>query len=322
MFFRIMFFRILALLPILALAQLSGDTDVTISTSTSREQNDAKLLAAVNKVYEQSHANDLNPVPMLAAAIANGCGLLATASVGEYNALSDGTVVKVTQPKADLALNHASITKTLWALLLQIAVNDEGKDFAWEDKITKFIPSASNTAFKDATVLGVASHTACLHGDFLPTEEQYRTMSTKYADDPLGTKQAVEHGWFHARIDAELENGLRPDCVIDPENPPDILYAHDGGAFILMYIATTLFQQNFIELAQTKIFDTLEMTTASVSSGMGGPSGGLYASVQDMARYGRFHLSGYLGELELNDKDNLPFSKAAKDLLRKEDFAR
>ena len=75
MFFRIMFFRILALLPILALAQLSGDTDVTISTSTSREQNDAKLLAAVNKVYEQSHANDLNPVPMLAAAIANGCAV-------------------------------------------------------------------------------------------------------------------------------------------------------------------------------------------------------------------------------------------------------
>jgi hypothetical protein len=299
-----MFFCRLLLLHVITRTSNGGPTP------TSREENDMKLLNIIRRKYADSQTNDLNPIPMIASSIGGGCGMIASASIGKYT-INDGQQISVpSKPNSNYTLNYASITKTLWAMVLQIAIK-EGKNFHWNDKISKFIPVASSTDFKDASVLSIASHTACMHTHWMPSAPQSKSFNSKYPNDPLGSS----HAWYHAYIDEELLNGKRSDCIISPNDPPDHLYVHDGGAIILMYITTLLYQLNYEDVLRNKIFTPLEMHSAYIRAG---PSGGLDASIQDMTRYGRFILSGYRGELELASKH--PFSKEALNLLRQEDF--
>ena len=123
-----------------------------------------------------------DPMPMLAGVVSGTCGELAIASVGEYRA-KDGAVVKVpATPPPDLKLIWASITKTLGAMLIQVAIK-EGYDVTWNDKISKFLPHVESTQFKDVTILAVASHTACLDTEFwVPTDAQFANFKEKYKD--------------------------------------------------------------------------------------------------------------------------------------------
>ena len=147
------------------------------SPPTSRAENDAKLLDILTNHYAQNQKTSDQPIPMIGAAISDGCGTIATGSVGKYQVC--GTVDQcnlakhnANDPEAEAPAVPlettkywwASITKTLGALLLQQAVK-EGVGFSWNDKLSKYFPGAANDpAFRDATVLSVASHTACMHG--------------------------------------------------------------------------------------------------------------------------------------------------------------
>ena len=175
---------------ILLLSLLLHSHHTFASPPTSRAENDAKLLNILTNHYAQNQKKSDQPIPMIGAAISDGCGTISAASVGNYQMCStvdqcnlakhnanDPEVKAPAVPLETTKYRWASITKTLGALLLQQAVK-EGVGFSWNDKISKYFPGAANDpAFRDATVLSVASHTACMHADGAGV---YMTNPNKY----------------------------------------------------------------------------------------------------------------------------------------------
>lgn len=159
---------------------------------------------------------------------------------------------------------------------------------------------APGTAFENASLLDVASHTACLFPDGAKWTDAAWTQYTQahYFNGTIAGREVWVKNIF--------QYGAVSNCT--PELTTATNYVHVDGAVVLALIEERLSGLDFGALAKTLIFDPLNMSSAEVVDA--NPAGGLWATLSDLGIYGQWLVQGYNGRPEA----------LAKTLLKQKDF--
>ena len=168
------------------------------------------------------------------------------------------------------------------------------------DKLHQWLPISVGTAYENASLLDVASHTACLVPDGAPMSQELLLefwQQIQVGGHPAGRAVWVNNSLHHAPIS---------NC--DPELNTQASYVHVDGVQILALIEERISGLDFGTLAKTLIFDPLGMSTAEVVDA--NPAGGLWATLSDLGLYGQWLADGYNNHSEA----------VAKTLLKHKDF--
>ena len=168
------------------------------------------------------------------------------------------------------------------------------------DKLLQWLPLAVGTAYENASLLDVASHTACLIPDGAPISEA--TMQEIYQQNYLGGYPAGRAVW----VNNTLQYPPLSNCI--PELNTQTNYVHVDGVQILALIEETITGVDFGTLTKSLIFDPLGMSSAEVQ--YANPAGGLWATLGDVGLYGQWLVDGYK-----NHPDAI-----AKSVLKHQDF--
>ena len=157
------------------------------------------------------------------------------------------------------------------------------------------------TFYENASLLDVASHTACLKPDGAPTSQEM------LAEHWQRTLEAGFPGGRAVWVNNTLHYPPTPsNCT--PELNTETGYVHVDGVQILALIEESISGLDFKTLAKTLVFDPLGMSSAEVVDA--NPAGGLRATLHDLALYGQWLVDGY---------NNYP-DAVAKTLLKHHDF--
>ena len=164
----------------------------------------------------------------------------------------------------------------------------------------QWLPLAIGTAYENASLLDVASHTACLIGEGAPTSADFLNeygLQIYFDGFPAARALWVNNSLRHAPLS---------NCI--PELNTQATYVHVDGVMILALIEETITGLDFGTLTKSWIFEPLGMLSAEVKDA--NPAGGLWATLSDMGLYGQWLVQGYN-----NDPDAI-----AKTVLRHQDF--
>lgn len=232
--------------------------------------------------------------------VRNRCGELANVAVGSYQRSGASSKTPVVNPPL-VRWGYASITKTLVGVVMQMLMANESlPHISWNDKLLQWLPLAVGTAYENASLLDVASHTACLIPDGAPISEA--TMQEIYQQNYLGGYPAGRAVW----VNNTLQYPPLSNCI--PELNTQTNYVHVDGVQILALIEETITGVDFGTLTKSLIFDPLGMSSAEVQ--YANPAGGLWATLGDVGLYGQWLVDGYK-----NHPDAI-----AKSVLKHQDF--
>ena len=168
------------------------------------------------------------------------------------------------------------------------------------DKLSQWLPDlAPGTDFENASLLDVASHSACLFPDGAPwTAEGTAALWSAWSRGIVAYREV----W----VNNTLQYGALGNCT--PELNTVHNYVHVDGVQVLALIEERISGMDFGTLAKTLIFDPLHMSTAEVVDA--NPAGGLWAPLSELGIYGQWLVQGYNGRPEA----------LAKTLLKQQDF--
>ena len=169
------------------------------------------------------------------------------------------------------------------------------------DKLSQWLPDlAPGTDFENATLLDVASHTACLFPHGAPWTD---AAWTEFGQVLFLNGTIAARGVWVKNI---MQYGALSNCT--PELTSVSNYVHVDGVVVLALIEERISGLDFGTLAKTLIFNPLNMSSAEVVDA--NPAGGLWAPLSDLGIYGQWLVQGYNGRPEA----------LAKTLLKQQDF--
>ncbi|CAK8990701.1 unnamed protein product [Durusdinium trenchii] len=260
----------------------------------------AGLASLLSKVLSDGQSIS-PPQEVVGATVLNECSTLAEASLGSYQRKGASEKTAAANPPEQLRWGYASITKTVVGVVMQMLMaNSSLPEISWNDTLSQWLPDlAPGTDFANASLLDVASHTACLVGEGAPwSDEKWAEFHASWS-----------HGYIASRtvwVNNTLQYGALSNCI--PELNTVHTYVHVDGVQILALIEERISGMDFGTLAKTLIFDPLNMKGAEIIDA--NPAGGLWASLSDLGIYGQWLVQGYNGRPEA----------LAKTLLKQQDF--
>ncbi|CAE7248840.1 pyrBI [Symbiodinium natans] len=289
----------------------------------------AGLEPVLSKILSDGQATS-PPLETLAATVLNECSTLAEVSVGSYRRKGASQKTAAANPPAQLRWGYASITKTVVGVVMQMLMaNSSLPEIGWRlgakarlrgllvtalqclcavarvchmrnDKLSQWLPDlAPGTDFENASLLDVASHSACLFPDGAPwTAEGTAALWSAWSRGIVAYREV----W----VNNTLQYGALGNCT--PELNTVHNYVHVDGVQVLALIEERISGMDFGTLAKTLIFDPLHMSTAEVVDA--NPAGGLWAPLSELGIYGQWLVQGYNGRPEA----------LAKTLLKQQDF--
>lgn len=221
-------------------------------------------------------------------------------ATGAYQRSGASTKTAAVNPPA-LRWGYASVTKTLVGVVMQMLMaNQSLPQISWDDKLHQWLPLAVGTAYENASLLDVASHTACLIAEGAPMSQEL--LAESWQQGQLGGHPASRA----VLVNNSLHHPPLSNCI--PELNTQLTYVHHDGVLILALIEELISGLDFGTLAKTLIFDPLGMSSAEVVDA--NPAGGLWATLSDVGLYGQWLVDGY---------NNHP-DAIAKTLLKHQDF--
>ncbi|CAE7794290.1 pyrBI [Symbiodinium sp. CCMP2456] len=227
--------------------------------------------------------------------VRNSCNELAQAAMGSYQREGASSKTAAVSPPT-VRWGYASITKTLVGVVMQMLMaNETLPQISWNDKLHQWLPLAAGTAYENASLLDVASHTACLISQGAPRSQELILEGwQQYTVGGIPAARAVY-------VNNSLHHPPLPNCT--PELNTETTYVHFDGVEILALIEETISGLDFRTLTKTLIFDPLGMSSAEVVDG--NAAGGLRSTLTDLGLYGQWLLDGYNNQQDAIAKTGL-----------------
>jgi len=240
---------------------------------------------ALTSVFQRTLTDGASRTPQLdvvGGLVRNSCNELAQVAVGSYQREGDSSKTAAVNPPV-VRWSYASITKTLVGVVMQILMANESlPEISWNDKLHQWLPLAAGTAYENASLLDVASHTACLIPEGAPRTQEVTQEAWQQLAVSLPAYRTV-------MVNNSLHHPPLANCT--PELNTEMNYVHWDGVEILALIEETISGMDFRALTKTLIFDPLGMSSAEVVDG--NAAGGLRATLSDLGIYGQWLLDGY-----------------------------